>query len=107
MSLVGIMHLLGHHSLKMTLCYAAVTQETIRDEYFAAIEKLEGRYSLQKRDPATNINALPQDSLTVAILWLKQNADHTFPNVPHRKISLMVKRLHRLKAELADIERDL
>ena len=103
MSLVGIMHLLGHHSLKMTLCYAAVTQETIRDEYFAAIDKLEGKYDLEKKKPATSTNLPARESLSAAILWLKQANG----NLPSRKISLLVKRLHRLNAELASVEEDL
>ncbi len=38
--------LLGHHSIQMTLGYAAVTQETIRNEYFTALSKVRDRYEV-------------------------------------------------------------
>ena len=49
MSLYGTMHILGHRHAGTTLIYAAIVQATVREEYFAAIEKLKGQSSRQPR----------------------------------------------------------
>lgn len=38
--------LLGHRDIRMTLNYAAVTQETVRREYFTALSKIQSRYEV-------------------------------------------------------------
>jgi site-specific recombinase XerD len=38
--------LLGHRDIRMTLNYAAVTQETVRNEYFTALSKIHSRYEV-------------------------------------------------------------
>lgn len=40
--------LLGHTDIKMTLIYAAVTQETLRRDYFDALTKIQSRYETAK-----------------------------------------------------------
>jgi len=44
MSLVGIMKLLGHNDISMTLRYAEITQHNVREQYFQAILHIEKRY---------------------------------------------------------------
>ena len=51
MSLVGVMRLLGHRDYRMTLRYAAITQETVTREYVKALAKIEHRY--QPTTPAS------------------------------------------------------
>jgi hypothetical protein len=99
MSLVGIMHLLGHRSLKMTLCYAAVTQETVREEYFSALEKLENRYRLTSNrvDPALELS--PTEHISAVIRWLKKDSVEE-SNRNKRQTSLLLKRMHRIVGEL-------
>jgi site-specific recombinase XerD len=46
MSLVGIMRLLGHRDFRMTLRYAAVSQELVAREYFEALSTISTRYAL-------------------------------------------------------------
>ena len=46
MSLVGVMRLLGHRDIRMTLRYAAVTPEIVAEEYQSALEKLATKYRL-------------------------------------------------------------
>jgi site-specific recombinase XerD len=41
MSLLGIMKLLGHKDYRMTLRYAAITQESVYHQYFDALKKLD------------------------------------------------------------------
>ena len=57
MSLLGIMKLLGHRSIGMTMRYAAITQQTVVHDYFAALAKTSSKYpspvtsSLHEPDP--------------------------------------------------------
>lgn len=45
-SITTLKALLGHKDIRMTLNYAAVTQETIRREYFEALAKIHSRYDV-------------------------------------------------------------
>lgn len=45
-SITTLKALLGHRDIRMTLGYAAVTQETIRNELFAALSKIHSRYEI-------------------------------------------------------------
>lgn len=99
MSLVGVMKLLGHRSLRMTLKYASVSPDTVRDEYFAALAKLESRYELRRftkqGDQATN----PVEAFSDIIAWLKKS---TPSRNRQRKHELLLKRLHRLRTEVEE-----
>lgn len=100
MSLVSVMKLLGHRSIRMTLLYAAVAPETIRDEYFAALAKLDSKYQLRKLSESTKDDSDPLESLSDVIAWVKNatsGKDH------QRKIKLLIKRLRRIKDEVASI----
>ncbi len=99
MSLLGVMKLLGHRSIQMTMRYAAVAPETIRDEYFAALDKMHNRYDL-KRNRGDESSADPLQGLTDLIAWIK-HVDGA--SVASRKRQLLVKRLHRLKSEIEEI----
>ncbi|MGE0633503.1 MAG: tyrosine-type recombinase/integrase [Pseudobdellovibrionaceae bacterium] len=46
MSLSSLKELLGHNDIRMTLNYAAVTQEKLRNEYFAALTKIQDQYNV-------------------------------------------------------------
>lgn len=102
MSLVGIMHLLGHHSLKMTLCYAAVTQETVREEYFAALKKIENRYDLPRQSIhyQQDTTSDPEEAIASVIQWIKRNEKSSLTPSANRQRTLLIKRLHRFKSEI-------
>ena len=100
MSLVSVMKLLGHRSLRMTLHYAAVAPETIRDEYFAALAKLDSRYQLRKLSGATKDDSDPLESLADVIAWV---TNATTDKGHQRKTQLLIKRLRRIKDEIATI----
>jgi hypothetical protein len=51
MSLVGVMRLLGHQDIRMTLRYAAATPEIIAGEYQNALDKLATKYRLPRPLP--------------------------------------------------------
>lgn len=46
LSITTLKKLLGHRDIRMTLNYAAVTQETIRHEYFEALTKIRDKYEV-------------------------------------------------------------
>ena len=103
MSLYGLMRLLGHRHVGTTLVYAAVAQETIRDEYFSAMEKIEAGYSIPKLDsskdsPQENPNNL-LDDLTRTLK--KKRADSKANEAA--KIQALIKRLDRIRQELQSI----
>jgi site-specific recombinase XerD len=45
-SITSLKKLLGHRDIRMTLGYAAVTQETLRNEYFEALNKIQAKYEV-------------------------------------------------------------
>ena len=45
-SITTLKDLMGHRDIRMTLMYAAVTQETIRNEYFTALSKIHSKYEV-------------------------------------------------------------
>ncbi len=46
LSITTLKKLLGHRDIRMTLGYAAITQETVRNEYFEALSKIQTRYEV-------------------------------------------------------------
>lgn len=73
MSLVGVMRLLGHKDYRMTLRYAAITDETVLIEYAAALDNSSNRYQLPSPsklpddpDPARQLNDLARHLLLTA-----------------------------------------
>lgn len=62
MNLPSVMRLLGHRDYRMTLRYAAVTDETVRTEYDAALANVATRYQRQQA-LATAHPAVPRTAL--------------------------------------------
>ena len=100
-SLFSIMKLLGHRDFHMTLRYAAVTQESVLKEYFAAIKTIE--YA----DPQPSI-ALPSNTIPDPVSLLEQSrlalkkhaSDH---NLPSSIIAALLKKFLRLQLSLRDL----
>lgn len=97
MSLVAIMRLLGHRDYRMTLRYAAITDETVVTEYNAALRANEQRYTLPtpaaapaKRDPLVQL-------LDVIRFVQKTSQDKA---LDPRGTSVLVKRIRRLRADI-------
>lgn len=99
MSLHNLMTIMGHQSIITTLIYAAVTQETVREEYFAAIEKIKTKYNLPVRTLSSASDKDPVQTFTDVITWLKKGANRK-NGPPSRKLELILKRLNRLRLEL-------
>ena len=98
MSLAAIMRLLGHKSTGMTLRYAAVSPETVRKEFEAAMASMERRHKIQVQikpllySSGTNIDGCFSELMQVIRVAADGRED--------RQLTLVVKRLHRLKHEL-------
>lgn len=106
MSLTAVMRLLGHRSITTTLIYAAVAQETVRDEFITALDKIQTRYKMPKTTAATWTNTPTPDGLdgiSNTIRWLHQQTAST----DKQKALLLLKRLHRMKSELQDFQNAL
>jgi site-specific recombinase XerD len=92
MSVVAVMRLLGHRSIKMTLRYAAITQQTVQREYFEAIARIEQRYS--QALPPSIPPSDPQHMLSDIGRWITKSFAQTHP----RQVQALLKRIKRLQA---------
>jgi site-specific recombinase XerD len=102
MSLLSLKEVLGHQDVKMTLCYASITQKTVRDEYFSAMKNLTDQYQhskIQKIDPSSNSHLQTCDDL---ILGLKKSIGDNKRITPKRMTTIM-KRIARLQSDLAHL----
>lgn len=104
MSLVGLMRLLGHLSYQTTLRYAAVTQETIGREYFAALGELEQRYQRQLREPPPGGEPDPLRLLRDVARWIDKHV--AYERGQHRRARRLTKRIGRLERELQGLLND-
>lgn len=98
-SLVALMKLLGHKKIEMTLCYAQVTQATIRREYFKGINKVIEQYDIP--DVYKGQQAQPlQSILDIISLVEKRRQEQKHPK-SEKKTLQFIKRLKRTHAELS------
>jgi integrase len=94
MSLLGVMKLLGHRDYRMTLRYAAITQETVGKEYFEALSQIEAKYRIPAR---SNNDFDPVKLLSDVIRWIQNHARN------HRRARSLVRRLRRLQTDLQQV----
>lgn len=102
MSLTGVMRLLGHQDVRMTLRYAAVTLEGVREEYFKALEKIEQRYRCTIRSPADSYSLDPTQALADLIRFFKAQVP-TLDATAARHARLTLRRLERLRNDVASL----
>lgn len=102
MSIVGVMKLLGHHTLTMTLRYASVSQDAVVEEYYAALTKMERHYVLPRRKLGRN---LKHRDLATQAEDLVRTIQRQRPSdaAKARKAALLIKRIRRLKTEMSDL----
>ena len=105
MSLIGVMHLLGHRYIRTTLRYAAVTQETVVKEYFLAISNLETTYasaSLKTNPSSAAIS--PTKMLTDVAKWLGKY--YVDGKRKQSSVPALIKRIHTLQTQIEIILSD-
>lgn len=93
MSLAGVMKLLGHRSMRMTLRYAEITQETVGKEYFEALTQIEHAYQVKRCTPSAD-DFDPTRALADVIRWLEKHSDRD------RSVRLLIRRLSRASKEV-------
>lgn len=104
MSLLGVMKVLGHHSMRMTLRYAAVSPETVRAEYLSAISKIEQRHDIQSIvDKIRNDESDPNVSASFTELTTLVRRLGFEKDINHDRMKLLVKRIRRLQSEVEQL----
>ncbi len=93
MSLVGVMKLLGHRSVQMTLRYAEITQETVAKEYYEALTQIERTYQLKRCTPSSE-DFEPSRALADVVRWLEKHVARD------RSVHLLIRRLVRARKEV-------
>jgi site-specific recombinase XerD len=104
MSFVGLMKLLGHHSFKMTMRYAAITQETVVRDYYVALKKSEEIYAPVVQSK-TQGQPDPKQMLADTINWLRKN--HTATPKQKRHADAIIKRIYKIRDEINAISNQL
>ena len=103
MSLSSIKELLGHRDIRMTLNYAAVTQEKLRNEYFGALAKIQEKYEitnykLKKPDMREGMNQSFYDAQRYIKKIVSENG-----NTNPEKLKRLFGRLMSLRQEFSDL----
>ncbi len=101
MSLPSLMRLLGHRDYRMTLRYAAITDETVLVEYDQALRRNEQRY--QSPAPAMPDASSPAQLVADAARQLQKRAKDD--NLDADKTRDLVNRLRRLHTRIASLLR--
>ena len=99
MSLVGVMRLLGHRDHRMTLRYAAITPESIGDDYHKALARLVTKYQLPtKSERPSNSPSDPSQLLDVLSRWLQKHATSS------SRVRPLLKRIDRLARDIQTLK---
>jgi len=102
LSITSLKELMGHKDIRMTLGYAAVTQETIRKEYFSALPKIHERYEITaftKNTPDLR-NGVNQSFYETRRLVKKLVQDQ--PELDSLKLQRLMFRLNHLRHEISN-----
>lgn len=97
-SLTSLMRLLGHRDVRMTLRYAAITQETVTKEYFEALPNIESRYRDALRDAAPTTDFDPIKNLSDISHWIRKHI--ASEPTSQRVARSLLKRLGRIRTDL-------
>lgn len=99
--LVTIMKLLGHHSFHMTMRYAAIAQQTIIDDYRAAMTLIAAKYAkYEKVDPTRpNLGDAAPERLAQDLISALRNSCDSSPAAKN-KVDAIIKRLYRLRDDI-------
>lgn len=96
-----IMTLLGHKSLQMTFRYSLITDNTIYNSYFKAVEHSTLNGFKLPEPPASNAREFdPLQSLEDVAKWVKRE------RIDNRATELIVKRINRLRSEIDDLQKN-
>jgi hypothetical protein len=102
MSLPAVMKLLGHRDYRMTLRYAAITDETVTTEHAEALRRNEQRYKTQLT--ASAVAAPPTKALADLARYIHKRVDDDALDKPRART--LIKRLRRLDTAVQRLFRD-
>jgi site-specific recombinase XerD len=94
MSISGVMRLLGHRDYHMTLRYAAVTSQTVSDEYAKALTQLASKYRLPAQSSTTPPAMDAEKLLEQLARWLRKHIS------PHPRLKALLQRIARVRSEV-------
>lgn len=95
MSLVALMRLLGHRDYRMTLRYAAITDETVVTEFHSALAENSRRY-VPATQPSAHGDLDPLAQLLDLVRFVQKQS--TDANLDPSRTLRLVKRIQRLRA---------
>lgn len=103
LSITTLKILMGHRDIRMTLNYAAVTQETVRNEYFTALSKIQSRYEvasypLKTPDLREGMNRAIYDAQKYAKKIAKDRGD-----IDSKRLNRLFYRLMTLRNEMSQL----
>lgn len=99
MSLVSVMKLLGHCDYRMTLRYAAITQDTVTKEYDDAVRKLREQYPTLPSLSASADNVFdPVETINRLLAWTHTAFAHRSTRL--KSARSLSKRLRRIRTDL-------
>ena len=102
MSLIGLMKLMGHRSYRMTLRYAAVTQETIGKEYFEALDRIQNKYSYPLFQNFSAADIDPVKMLSDVIRWIQNRT--AISKTKSQTAKSLIKRIQRIQSALKELD---
>jgi site-specific recombinase XerD len=102
MNICALKEILGHRDINMTLRYAAVTQEKVRNEYFAALTRMKTGFPVDDLPAETNqVENDYEVLLSDLVLKLKKRAP--VKGLSTNKLLHLTKRINRLKKDVQTI----
>lgn len=99
MSILALMKILGHRSYRMTLRYAAVTQQTVADDYFKAFNRIQEKYAPPV--PTFQLSAPDSISLLQDLIRLLAADAQKYPSQADT-LSRFIKRTRRLLSDISN-----
>lgn len=101
LSLVTIMKLLGHHSFRMTMRYAAIAQQTVVDDYHEAMAAIASKYDIAPSSSGQLTDCCPERQALDLISALRKRC-HSSPNSKHR-VEAIIKRIYKIRDDILDL----
>jgi len=101
-NILALKDILGHHDIKMTLRYASVTQEKVRQEYFAAMDRMKDQF-VDARSASDNVSTDIDYSEIFKDLGLEMKKHGPVKGLSPTKISSLSKRIERLRKEVEKV----
>jgi site-specific recombinase XerD len=98
LSLVTIMKLLGHHSFRMTMHYAAIAQQTVVDDYREAMAAIARKYDTASDSGGQLAECCPERQALDLISALRK-LYHCCPESKHR-LEVIIKRIYKIRDDI-------